>query len=81
MGVISNIATASRCLLCFYKARPAFPTGPTDLGGGGTTVFSLISSKHRLHRYWLVIMLNYAHMAHDHKAFYTKFGCWDLENS
>ena len=35
MGVISNIATASRCLLCFYKARPAFPTGPTDLGGGG----------------------------------------------
>ena len=52
MGVISNIATASRCLLCFYKARPAFPTGPTDLGGGG--VFSLISSKHRLwnlHRY------------------------------
>ena len=35
MGVISNIATATRCLLCFYKARPAFPTGPTDLGGGG----------------------------------------------
>ena len=45
MGVISNIATASRCLYSVSKARPAFPMSPTvwecvcvcggGRGGGG----------------------------------------------
>ena len=34
LGVISNIATASRCFVC-ADLRPAFPTGPSVCLGGG----------------------------------------------
>ena len=52
LGVISNIATASRCFV-FADLRPAFPTSPSVLwggggGGGGGQKASSLSSKHKL---------------------------------
>ena len=62
LGVISNIATASKCFV-FADLRPTFPMGPAVcLGGGGGEEegqqASSLSSKHKLwnfHRYRLVL--------------------------